>query len=200
LSETDPDPPPGRTTDEALDRRLIEGLRKSERTAMAEVYDMYGHLAYALATRILGASSDAEDVVQESFLALWRQASRLDPARGVRSYLMSIVHNKAVDLVRRRGRRPELALDEDAPFRADEAGQPEAVVETASERESVRAALSALSDDQRRAVELTYFGGLTINQAADRLGLPAGTVKSRLRLALGHLRQAIERHREGRSS
>jgi RNA polymerase sigma-70 factor, ECF subfamily len=164
---------------------------------MANAYDAYGGTAYALATRLLGSGSEAEDVVQESFLALWRQADRLQASRGVRSYLLTIVHNRAVDRVRSRSRRPTVELNEDAPFRADEAEEPEAQVTLASERERVRAALTNLSEDQRRCIELTYFAGLTINQAAERLDIPPGTVKSRLRLALGHLKRTMENPTSG---
>lgn len=140
----------------------------------------------------MGVSKDAEDVVQESFLALWRQAPRLDARRGLRSYLMTIVHHKAVDRLRRQSRRPEVVLGEDAPLReSDEAG-PEEVTEQALEAAEVRAALASLSREQQSVIELTYFNGMTIAEAADQLKIPVGTVKSRLRLALGHLRRRFE--------
>src|SRR3989304_8052826 len=99
MSNTPPDPPPnlGRTMDRD-DERLLEGLRRNERDAMAALYDRYGRLAFGLAYRVVGESGEAEDVVQESFLALWRQAAKLDPERGsVRSFLLTIVHPRAVD-------------------------------------------------------------------------------------------------------
>lgn len=177
--------------DEDLDRRLIDGLQRDDRVSMAAAYDTYGGLAYALAVRLLGSSGDAEDVVQDSFLALWRQAPRLDAKKGLRSYLMTIVHHKAVDRVRQRARRPEAVLNEDAPFKTDAGSGPELQAEKRSEAEEVRAAMAALSPEQRRAVELTYFLGMTINDAAATLDVPVGTVKSRLRLALGHLRRGL---------
>jgi RNA polymerase sigma-70 factor (ECF subfamily) len=192
LSAPDPTTADERTSDEAFDRKLIEGLQRNERDALATAYDSYGGLAYALAARVMGVSSDAEDVVQESFLALWRQAPRLDARRGLRSYLMTIVHNKAVDRLRQKGRRPEAVLNEDAPFKAPENEAPAEVVEKASEAGEVRAAMAGLSEDQRTAVEMTYFLGMTINDAAEKLGIPVGTVKSRLRLALGHMRRRLE--------
>jgi RNA polymerase sigma-70 factor (ECF subfamily) len=192
LSTTDPSAAGQRTTDEAFDQNLIVGLQRNERDALAAAYDSYGGLAYALAARVMGVSSDADDVVQESFLALWRQAPRLDARRGLRSYLMTIVHNKAVDRLRQKGRRPEAVLNEDAPFKAPENDAPENVIEKAADAEEVRAAMAGLSEDQRRAVEMTYFLGMTINDAAEKLGIPVGTVKSRLRLALGHMRRRLE--------
>ncbi len=180
----------GRIIDGEKERRLIDGLRAGDRESLAAVYDAYGGIAYALAARLLGLTAEAEDVVQESFIALWRQADRLDPVRGIRGYLLAIVHHKAVDRVRRRGRRPEAPLDLEAPVTAA-AGDPEEALDRVSERDAVRSALRALSSEQRAAVELTYFGGLTAVEAASRLGIPPGTVKSRLRLALNHLRRQL---------
>ena len=144
-----------------------------------------------VAVRVLGSGADAEDVVQESFLALWRQAPRLDPSRGLRSYLLTIVHHKAIDRLRRRGRRVEVTLDPQMALSSPESQGPEAAATRSSEREQVRRALTGLSEEQRRTVEMTYFAGLTMNQAAERLGIPVGTVKSRLRLALDHLRRHL---------
>lgn len=177
-----------RTVSEENERRLIEGLQRDDAATLASIYDAYAGVAYGLAVRTLGLAGDAEDVVQESFLALWRQAGRLDPARGIRSYLLTIVHNKAIDRMRQRGRRSEAALDPAAPIAA-KSGDPEESVERLSEQALVRAALKNLPEEQRRTVELTYFNGLTINEVATRMSVPIGTVKSRLRLALGHLRR-----------
>ena len=172
------------------ERKLVEGLRRDERSSMAAVYDAYSPIAYGLALRLLNSSSDAEDVVQESFLALWRQSDRVNPERGLRSYLLSIVHNRAVDRIRGRVRKPESGLDEELANSAA-TDDPADVAVLQSEREEVRAALVALSDDQRQTVDMVYFQGLTINETADRTQVPTGTVKSRLRLALGHLRQEL---------
>ena len=157
---------------------------------MAELYDTYGGIAYGLAHRTLGANSEAEDVVQESFLALWRQAPRLDPARGIKSYLLTIVHNKAVDRLRRRGRRSETVIDAvgSLPSEADDPVEFAARIE---DRELVRGALNSLPMEQRQTVELTYFAGLTTIEVAERTRVPVGTVKSRLRLALNHLRRRL---------
>jgi RNA polymerase sigma-70 factor (ECF subfamily) len=192
LTRPDPNAVPARTIDEVLDQKLIEGLQRNDRDSMAAAYDNYGSLAYALAARVMGANSDAEDVVQESFLALWRQAPRLDAKRGLRSYLMTIVHNKAVDRLRQKGRRPEAVLNEDAPFRAPDSVDPELEAVRLTESEEVRAAMGELPQDQLRAVELTYFLGMTTNEAAAALGVPVGTVKSRLRLALVRMRRRLE--------
>jgi len=176
--------------EERDERRLVEGLRRDDRESLAAVYDAYSALAYGLALRILGSQTEAEDVVQESFLALWRQAERLDADKGLRSYLLSIVHHRAIDRLRHRGRRPEAELDLDLPIPSQDEDPAETAVRN-DERETVRAALVALSPDQRRTVEMVYFHGLTMTEAAERLRIPVGTVKSRLRLALGRLRQEL---------
>jgi RNA polymerase sigma-70 factor (ECF subfamily) len=179
-----------RTIDEDYERLLIDRLCSNDREALAQVYDTYASIAYGLARRTLGTESDAEDVVQESFLALWKQAGRIDAQKGLRSYLLTIVHHKAVDRLRQRGRRAEVALELDAPIPAS-APEPAEVVSRQSEADAVRDALKDLPQDQRSAIELTYFVGLTIREVAERSSLPLGTVKSRLRLALGHLRQRL---------
>jgi RNA polymerase sigma-70 factor, ECF subfamily len=173
------------------ERSLIEGLLKNDRDSLVAVYDAYASAAYGLALRVLGTAAEAEDVVQESFLALWRQAERLDASRGLRSYLLAIVHHRAVDKVRRRGRRPELALDEEAPFVAPEEDPADAAARL-DEAQQVRAALGSLPPDQRETVEMVYFKGLTINETADRMSVPLGTVKSRLRLAMARLRRELD--------
>jgi RNA polymerase sigma-70 factor (ECF subfamily) len=180
---------PERTTSEE-DAVLLEGLRRNDGDALAALYDRYGRLAYSLAYRITGDASGAEDVVQESFLAFWRQAGRVDPNRGVRPYLLTIVHHRAIDLIRRRAGRPERTLEalEAVPSTAPD---PMDFASMTEERDRVRAALQELPDEQRRAVELTYFGGLTIAEMAAQEEIPLGTAKSRLRLALERLRRAL---------
>ena len=168
---------------------LVQGLRRSDREALAAVYDQHAGIAYGLALRMVGSQAEAEDVVQDSFIALWRQAERIDPARGVRSYLLTIVHNKSVDRLRRLGRRAEVPLDLDAPIAAED--DVERRAEKLGGRARVRAALGSLPEEQRQALRLTYFNGMTIDAAAKQLQAPVGTIKSRLRLALGHLRREL---------
>ncbi len=101
--------------DERNEQQLIEGLRNNDSKSLAVLYDAYGAIAYGLALRVVGSTQEAEDVVQESFLALWRQADRLDSTRGLRGYLLSIVHHRAIDRIRRRGRRPEASWTSTCP-------------------------------------------------------------------------------------
>jgi len=187
-----PDPPlvPSRTTDEE-DARLLERLRRNERDALAAMYDAYGQIAYGLAYRVLGQAGDAEDIVQESFLSLWRQADRLDARRGsVRSLLLTIVHRRSIDVLRRRSGRNERVLDEAQPI-ASAAPDPIDFATQAEERERVQRALQELPAEQRTAVELTYFRGLTIAEMAEEEQIPLGTAKSRLRLALERMRKTL---------
>ncbi len=177
-------------TRELTEQQIVDGLRANSRDALAAAYDVYGSIAYRLAVKLLTSQSEADDVVQESFLALWRQAERIDPSRGLRGYLLSIVHNRCVDQIRRRVRRPEAEFDLHAASTAA-ADDPENEAIALLEGEAVRAAMDALSPDQRQAVELVYFGGFTINETASQMNVPPGTVKSRLRLAMGRLRQEM---------
>ncbi len=173
------------------DERLLERLRRNERDAMAALYDQYGRLAYSVAYRVVGESGEAEDVVQESFLALWRQAGKLDAERGsVRSFLLTIVHRRAIDVLRRRSGRPERGLDEAAPLTAA-TPDPIEYASHAEERELVARAMRTLPEEQRQAIELTYFCGLTIVEMADQQQIPLGTAKSRLRLALDRMRKTL---------
>lgn len=172
--------------------QLVARLQHNDREAMAAVYDAHGAIAYGLALKLLGSRAEAEDVVQESFLALWRRSARVNPERGLRSYLLAIVHNRCVDQIRQRQRRPNTPLDPEAPIAATGA-DPKAEALSLVEGEAVRGAMSVLSADLRTTVELVYFGGLTLNETANRMKVPLGTAKSRLRLAMGRLRQELGR-------
>jgi RNA polymerase sigma-70 factor (ECF subfamily) len=186
---SDPPAPPIRTTFED-DAAVLDGLRRNDGGALAALYDRYGRLAFGVAYRIMGDASESEDVVQESFLAFWRQAERVDPARSARSYLLTIVHHRAVDALRRRAGRPQRTLEtlEAMPGALPD---PAELASMSEERDRVRAALGELPDEQRRAVELTYFGGLTIAEMASEERIPLGTAKSRLRLALERMRKSL---------
>ena len=193
----DPSPAPARTTVEpaALAAELAARLRRREPEALAELYRAFGARAFGLAYRVVGEAAAAEDVVQEAFVAVWTQAERIDPARGrVDSLLMTIVHRRATDHVRARSRRLRHERPDDPGYAAaaivDEtaAALLEAVAD-APDRERVHASLRALSADQREAIQLAYFGGLTHREIAEATGLPLGTVKSRLRLGMAQLRR-----------
>ena len=157
------------------------------------IFDRHGGAAFSLAYRMVGNRVAAEDVVQEAFLSIWRSRMRYDRSRGsVRTWVLGIVHNRTIDALRRgatNDRRQEtldgVAERHEAPERTD--------VEAARREEarSVRTALDTLPDDQRRTIELAYFGGFTHSQIAELLDQPIGTVKGRMRLGLDKLKRQL---------
>jgi RNA polymerase sigma-70 factor (ECF subfamily) len=168
------------------DEAVIEAVARADEDAIGELYDRFGKVAYGLSFRILHDATLAEDAVQEAFLQIWRSAGSYEPARAKAStWLLTFVHRRAVDLVRREERRrtlPEAAAPEPSG-----AGPDESVV-ARSRGEVVRAALTRLPTEQREAIELAYFGGLTQSELAERLGQPLGTIKSRMFTGLQRLR------------
>lgn len=131
-------------------------------------------------------------MVQEAFVSLWKQAPRFDPARGqVRSWLLTIVHHKAVDAVRRRAGQRERLLPEGAADFIAAQGTPDERAEMTMDAEAVREAVSRIPEDQRRTVEMAYFMGMTHIEIAERMSVPLGTVKSRLRIGLEKMREYL---------
>ncbi|HEV2108414.1 MAG TPA: sigma-70 family RNA polymerase sigma factor [Thermomicrobiales bacterium] len=173
------------------DEAILAAIQRRDHAALATLYDQYGGLALGLAYRILGERGVAEDVVQEAFLAVWRRADSFRAGRGsVRSWLMAIVHNGAIDRRRGRHRREldDVDLDTVAYRLQTDAEDTFATVAETIDAEHVRKAIGGLPDEQRQAIELAYFSGLTHQEIAEQTGTPLGTVKSRLRLGLHKLR------------
>jgi RNA polymerase sigma-70 factor (ECF subfamily) len=172
------------------DEAVVALVARSDEVALAELYDRYGRIAYGLAYRILRDAALAEDAVQDAFLTVWRTASRFLPERAKAStWILTLVHRRAVDVVRREERRRAESLD---VVPEQESG--EATDETAwlrFERERVQEALRQLPDQQREALELAYYGGFTQSELAERLGLPLGTIKSRMFAGLSRLRELL---------
>jgi RNA polymerase sigma-70 factor, ECF subfamily len=187
------------TSEDALralaDEDLMSLVRGADAQAFAVIYERHSGPAFALAYRMVGTRGMAEDVVQESFLALWRSAQRYDAARGsVRTWTLGIVHNRAIDALRRsmvheRRRASDEGLDrvleaeertDVEAFRNDDAG-------------FVRRALGTLPGEQRRVLELAYFSGFTQTEIAEAIDAPLGTVKGRMRLGLRKLRHELGR-------
>jgi RNA polymerase sigma factor (sigma-70 family) len=153
--------------------------------ALAELYDRYGKIAYGLAYRVLQDSALAEDAVQEAFITVWRTAGTYISERGKpRTWLLTLVHRRAVDLVRREQRRRAPAPTGE-PTPSTPAAEEEATLR--DRRRAVQAALTQLPADQREALELAYYGGLTQTELAQQLGVPLGTVKSRMFAGLRRL-------------
>jgi RNA polymerase sigma-70 factor (ECF subfamily) len=171
------------------DEALVALAARGEDDALAELYDRLGRIAYGLALRVVRDQALAEDAVQDAFLDVWRSAARFVPERAKAStWILTFVHRRAVDLVRREERRRAEPL----PERAEE------VVEGAEdaawlryERGRIQAALRALPDAQRETIELAYYGGFTQSELADRLGVPIGTIKSRMFAGLTRLNELL---------
>jgi RNA polymerase sigma factor (sigma-70 family) len=173
------------------DPGLIALVARGDRDAFAEFYDRYGKTAYGLAYRVTRDVQLAEEVVQEAFLTVWRQASRFDGRRAKPStWLLTITHHKAVDVVRReqlRHTEPAEGLEETA----DTTDVPREAW-LGLQHDQVREALAALPDPQREVIELSYFEGYSQSELARRLGQPLGTIKSRTHTALTRLRAQLE--------
>jgi RNA polymerase sigma-70 factor (ECF subfamily) len=171
------------------DEALVALVARSEQVALAELYDRLGRVAFGVAVRIVRDESLAQDAVQEAFLAVWRSAPRFVPERGsARTWVLTLVHRRAVDLVRREERRRSDPVER-APEPAGEGIAEDALLRM--ERERVQAALSRLPDQQREALELAYYGGFTQSELAERLGQPLGTIKSRMFNGLSRLRELL---------
>lgn len=183
--------------EEARDLELHRRIALGDREAFDRLFRRYGRSAYGLALRVVRQRTLAEEVVQEAFLALWRAPGAFDPTRGpFRSFFLSLVHHRAVDTVRREERlrtRTQRAQNLE-PVR-DEDGAEDVVEDVAMDvrREEVRGALETLPAEQRRVIELAYFGGYTQTRIAEELGIPVGTVKTRTLAAMRKLRRALYR-------
>jgi RNA polymerase sigma-70 factor (ECF subfamily) len=176
------------------DEALVALMARGDETALGELYDRVGRIAYGLALRILRDDRLAEDAVQEGFLAAWRTASSFRAERAKAStWLLTIVHRRAVDLVRREERRRAEPLTDDNAIAAAGASEPaEEAAWLRFERERVQTALRKLPDVQREALELAYYGGFSQSELAERLGVPLGTIKSRMFAGLARLRELLD--------
>jgi RNA polymerase sigma-70 factor (ECF subfamily) len=178
-------------SDEILLRRIGAG----DRGAFESLYVRYADLVFSVALRVVADSGIAQDVAQEVFLRIWRQPALFDATRGrFVSWLMSVARNRAVDEIRSRGRR-RLREVTPAPG-ADDPADPHAIdpqmaAQMAAEREAIRAGLATLPNEQRVAIELAYFGGMTQQEISAVLDTPLGTVKTRIRLAMKKLRACL---------
>lgn len=189
LFSTQQSNPPG---DEELIRSILEG----KSNALGELYDRYGRLVYSLAFQVVGDSATAEEVSQEVFLQIWNKAGTYQAQQGkVITWLTSVARHKAIDSLRRKQARPEghqVEFDsDDESDLVDPIGVEEQVV--LSQRSlAVRRAISHLPPDQKKALAMAYFKGMTQQEVADAIGEPLGTVKTRIRLAMLKLRQFLE--------
>jgi RNA polymerase sigma-70 factor (ECF subfamily) len=175
------------------DVSLVARISVGDDRALQMIYDRYSPMVYGLARRVTASTAHAEEITQEVFVYVWQNPDRFDPERGtLRAFLGALAHRRAVDEVRRNTRRTA---------REDRVGNDAASIESleigddferSQTAERVRAAVSSLPEQQREAVLLAYFGGCTFRQVAERLGIPEGTAKSRLRLGLSKLAVLLE--------
>src|SRR6202521_1537426 len=176
------------------DPDLVAQLAAGSQEALAELYDRYGRLAYAVALRVLGDPGRAEDAIQEAFLNIWNHAGSFDVRRGsLRTWLLTSVRNRSVDYLRGRGahERQELEL-QPAQAEAGPRSDPWREVSLSLERSAVREAMSSLPAEQRQAIELAYFGGYSHREIAEVTRVPLSTVKGRMRLALEKLSSYLQ--------
>jgi RNA polymerase sigma-70 factor (ECF subfamily) len=177
----------------AEDSWLVGQTAAGDRDAFARLYDRHAALVLGLLTRMLADRGTAEEILQETFLQVWQQARRFRPELGrPRAWILMMARSRALDRLRSQGaraRREDAVYRESSAVAAEPAGP--AVLESSERRRSVRAALETLPAEQRQALELAFFEGLTHTQIAARLETPLGTVKSRILLGMGKLRQSL---------
>jgi len=170
------------------DESLLNRVAEKDQKAMTNLFDRYGGLVYSVAMRVLRDSKGAEDLLQDVFFQLWRNPKSFLPSRGsLGAWLLVVTRNRAIDILRRR--RPMDSVD-DYPISSGE--NIASKVEQGAMMQKVRTVLTSLPPEQRNAVELAYFEGLSQTEISERTGDPLGTVKTRIRLALISLRKALQ--------
>lgn len=183
----------GEQVDAASDDELMQAIARQDSAALVALYDRYGRLAFGLAYRIVNDGPLGEEIVQDAFMQVWRRAATYQAKQGgsARAWLLTIVHHRAIDLVRRAGasRPPDVPLDDAGELVAGTDVWRE--VSAHLTQDEVRAAVGALPPEQREAIELAYFQGLSQSEIAERLQMPLGTVKGRMRLGLKKLYDAL---------
>jgi RNA polymerase sigma-70 factor, ECF subfamily len=184
-----------RPEEPASDGALMRAFSRRDGRAAGELYERFASRVYGLGIVMLGNDAMAQDLVQDTFVKLWRSADRFDPSRGrLETWVLLVARSLAIDAIRRR------VLDARAmerigiePERSTDAG-PEEIAETQDLASRARHAMASLSDEQRAALELAYFGGKTSAEVAELEGIPLGTAKTRIRTALLRLREALGEH------
>jgi RNA polymerase sigma-70 factor (ECF subfamily) len=178
--------------DPTIALHLIQQVAKQDRDAFSQLYDRFSTLVFTLAMRMLKARSDAEDLLREVFVQVWRQAQNYSAERGSpEAWIINIARSRAIDKIRSIRRMQKSFVLTDDPARAE---SPENVESSAAESETrltMNSALANLPDPQRKVLELAYFDGLTQNEIADRLAEPLGTVKTRMRSGIQRLREML---------
>jgi len=181
--------------DRAVELDLLARVAKRERAAFEQLYSRYANILYATAMKFLKEDADAQDVVQDVFIQIWDKAKLYDPAKGKPlTWALTMTRNRSIDRIRAIQRRTRLRDDFEKETVVDEsAGLREALsgVDASERSQILRDAVGRLSPEQRKVIELAFFGGLTQSEVADRLGEPLGTVKARARRGLMKLKEIL---------
>jgi len=188
--------PVRKTTDDQSWSEYLGAVQKGNAEALAQLYDSTSKPLYSLALRILGNAADAEEVLLDVYQQIWRAANSFDPGRGgVWNWLVLLTRSRALDRLRNTASKRQhevAALPEQQSAVASSAPVPEQASILAEQETTVRRAIRTLPAEQREALELAYFSGLTHNEIAARLGVPLGTIKTRIRSAMDKLRVALQ--------
>lgn len=182
----------------AIDATLVEQVRAGSEDALAQLYDRHATTVYSIAIGLLRDQSRAEDVTHDVFITLWQHPDRYNPAVGrFAPWFYRVARNRTIDVLRQRRREVNPAESEvfEATL-ADSGPSPSEVILSQADAQRVRQALTRLSDDQRRLIELAYFSGMTQSEMAEKLDIPLGTVKTRVRTGLRRLRAILEAEEE----
>jgi RNA polymerase sigma-70 factor, ECF subfamily len=178
------------------DSALMRYIAQSQAEALSILYDRYARLVFSVAFAVVGDQAAAEEITQDVFTRVWQKAATYQPEQSrVSTWLTSITRNRAIDILRRQGVRPEYTSISWGDDQSDGLPHPETtpeLVELAMMQKKVRVALETLPEDQRQPLILAYFKGMSHSEIADTLGEPLGTVKTRIRLAMQKLRRLLE--------
>jgi RNA polymerase sigma-70 factor, ECF subfamily len=181
--------------DKDRDSELLRQVAAGDRAAFGEFYDRYSTLMFSIASKILNNSSEAEDVLQETFMQIWEKAAKFDPKLGkASSWVAILVRNKAIDRIRASQRRTRLAEEAgmESVIAADVSETTNETVHGHEKAKLIQSAIVELPAEQRRAIELAFFSGLTQNEISEKLHEPLGTIKARIRRGLLKLRDQLE--------
>jgi RNA polymerase sigma-70 factor (ECF subfamily) len=171
---------------------LIQQVANQDRDAFSQLYDRFSTLVFTLAMRMLKARSDAEDLLQEVFVQVWRQAQSYSVERGSpEAWIINIARSRAIDKIRSIRRMQKSFVLTDDPAQAESSDNVESSAAESETRLAMNSALANLPDTQRKVLELAYFDGLTQSEIADRLAEPLGTVKTRMRSGIQKLREIL---------
>ena len=194
MSRAEPTPPHGGLN--ASQQQLMARIRRSDPSALAELYDATSAQVFGVVLRIVGDRATAEEITIDVYKQVWTQAGKFDVARGsLWSWLMLIARSRAIDYLRskrRRSQEREQLLDPAFHDVRDSMPDPEEQLLVSDRRQIVLAALEDLGPEKRKALEMAFFLGLTHSEIAEQLGAPLGTVKTQIRSALAKLRATLE--------